>query len=663
MSGPAGERLSFLSRRTVWVPAALLVLAAGSALLLYKVWGDPKVVWLSGEAGAQWIRFDNRPSPKASWAELMTRDFRTVVEVPPNTTDAVLTVRAFRAAAVFWDGEMLQSPRDPEQWSDWKQAREVPLAGRLEPGPHELRIRVLNDTGPPAVLAYCRKLGISSGPEWEARADGDEWSSAIDVDDLRPTEISRQFPPVYEVVLEQLPLLAGIWLLIGAATFVIDARKEHLGRWGSFALSVKTFRWVLLGLWTVLALNNHWKLPIETGFDVDAHWEYVEYILQHGRIPLAPEGWQMFQSPLYYLLTAVFFKTLSFFLDSETAAWSTRLIPLACGVLQVEVCYRGSRHVFPGRNDLQCLGLVLGSLIPMNLFMNQGFGNESLNSLFSAAVVAVGFKLLHEPHSARSAKWQIVLGLFLGLGLLSKVTPLLLVPPCFVILLYVLYRDGLPLGSIVAGCARTAVTCGLVTGWYYVRNVYYLGKPFIGGWDASREIVWWQMPGYRTLHQFTRFGESLEYPVYASYKSFWDGVYTSFWLDGNLSSIVYYDYRPPWNYDFMLAGAWLAVLPTIAILLGGCSTLWRKADSTRDCLVFAVVCIAIYFAALIDMNLSVPFYSHARAMVTLGLIPCYAALGAAGFDLMTRNRLARAAVYGFVGCWAVFAYVAFFVVS
>jgi hypothetical protein len=51
--------------------------------------------------------------------------------------------------------------------------------------------------------------------------------------------------------------------------------------------------------------------------------------------------------------------------------------------------------------------------------------------------------------------------------------------------------------------------------------------------------------------------------------------------------------------------------------------------------------------------------SAARDSGALGLTPCYALLGAAGFDLMVRHRLARAAVYGWMACFALFAYAAY----
>ena len=63
------------------------------------------------------------------------------------------------------------------------------------------------------------------------------------------------------------------------------------------------------------------------------------------------------------------------------------------------------------------------------------------------------------------------------------------------------------------------------------------------------------------------------------------------------------------------------------------------------------------------MNFNIPFCSHAKSTVTLGLTPCYAALTAAGFDLLTRHRATRVVSYALLGTWAVYAYVAYFVVS
>ena len=53
------------------------------------------------------------------------------------------------------------------------------------------------------------------------------------------------------------------------------------------------------------------------------------------------------------------------------------------------------------------------------------------------------------------------------------------------------------------------------------------------------------------------------YPVYSSLMGFWDGLYSSFWLDGFLSGVSGPGRSPAWNDEFMLAMA----LPPIRGLL------------------------------------------------------------------------------------------------
>src|SRR5205823_3989281 len=63
------------------------------------------------------------------------------------------------------------------------------------------------------------------------------------------------------------------------------------------------------GLWIVLFSNNVSKLPPLFGFDRDGHLDYINYILQKKALPLADDGWQMYQPPLFYLLAASIIST------------------------------------------------------------------------------------------------------------------------------------------------------------------------------------------------------------------------------------------------------------------------------------------------------------------------------------------------------------------
>ena len=77
---------------------------------------------------------------------------------------------------------------------------------------------------------------------------------------------------------------------------------------------------------------------------------------------------------------------------------------------------------------------------------------------------------------------------------------------------------------------------------------------------------------------------------------------------------------------------------------------------------FSGSCLAVMSAAMVYGFLQVPYYCVIKATYSLGLLPCYAVLVAAGFGVLTRGRIARGVVYGSLSCWGLSAYLAYFVV-
>jgi len=134
------------------------------------------------------------------------------------------------------------------------------------------------------------------------------------------------------------------------------------------------------------------------------------------------------------------------------------------------------------------------------------------------------------------------------------------------------------------------------------------------------------------------------------------------WLDGLVSGSISTPGRVPWNLRWMEAGAWLALVP-MGLLIAGALSPWQKElRSSRAALLLALATLAVYLAAMIDVYLRLPIYSTAKATYTLGLVPCYGVLVAAGAAPFMRFRLPRALIFSALACWAVAAYAAYFVV-
>jgi 4-amino-4-deoxy-L-arabinose transferase-like glycosyltransferase len=412
----------------------------------------------------------------------------------------------------------------------------------------------------------------------------------------------------------------------------------------------------------VLAINNMYKIPLGLGYDAVFHYEYISYIIKNHRIPLASEGWQMFQSPLYYVISAFFSSVLSHFTTGgNTVNILMRTIPLLCGVLQVEVTYRAIKNIFPNRKDLQILGIIVGGLLPMNIYISQFVGNEPLAGLLSAVTVMMSLRLLDSDYS-QIPKWYFpALGLVLGLAMLAKATPVLLCPPLALFLVHSMLRRRIRTPRIAFNLVLVFGIAFAVCGWYYLRNWVEFGKPFVGGWDLVRNIAWWQDPGYRTIYDFLTFGTSLHHPIYSGINGFWDSIYSTFWTDGFLSSIITFEGRPPWNYGPMISGALLSVVPSAGILLGILKTVLVEKYANMGKL-FAVTCTGIYVAALLYMYLTLPIYATAKATYTIGILPCYAIVCTNGLDLIMRNTYMAAFVNAIIVCWGVVAYSSYLVV-
>jgi hypothetical protein len=112
----------------------------------------------------------------------------------------------------------------------------------------------------------------------------------------------------------------------------------------------------------------------------------------------------------------------------------------------------------------------------------------------------------------------------------------------------------------------------------------------------------------------------------------------------------------------MLAGAWLALLPTTAIGIGAVISLINIFKKSHRVQIFCILCILIYLSAILYLFLTVPIYSTAKATYALGIIPCFAVLCVEGFKYLTSRLLLKAVVYGVLACFVFASYAAYFVI-
>ncbi len=619
---------------------------------------SPDVLLLVNHSGGQWIKYDSEFELSAKPAKQTQCEFKYIFNTNRKIDNARIAVQALKKCSVFLDGVNIFSSLYESY--NWKKVHDINVPFTVKSGMHEILIIVTSENSYPSVIAYSKNIPVKTGAGWLASMDGKNWQKAVPVSKVKQPATAKNFPfsgTAFVSILPWLTIVFGMALLISLFFRCNDNGKKNLLSWWTEPSHV---RWVVLFLWVVLAINNMFRLTFQAGPDIWGHIEYIDYIVKKGSLPLASEGWQMYQAPLNYILSAPLYALLLKWFDLPFIVKMMAMIPVVCGLLQIEIVYRMARLVFADRKDLQMIAVITGSVLPIHTYACQYLGNEPLAGFFISLVSLLCLSLIMPDPKERHPGYFVLLGFVWGLALLSKMNA---VPFALVLIVVLAFHMRLlqkPLNLMLMPLMIVFGVSMLISGWYYLRNYVKLGSPFAGIFDRLQITYWWQDPGYRTWSQILSFGHSLSYPVYSGVTSFWDMLYSTLWLDGLNSGLI--DFIP-WNENFMIAGTLLALVPSLLIVTGIISIWLNNKVVYRNAVIFSAGTITLFVVIMMDIFIVRSAYSVTKSTYTLGLLPCYAILAAAGAEPFFRNRTIRTVTTAFFACWAFAAYAAYFVVK
>ena len=312
--------------------------------------------------------------------------------------------------------------------------------------------------------------------------------------------------------------------------------------------------------------------------------------------------------------------------------------------------------MFPEHPRRQLIGLIVATFLPMQLYLYQLPTNEILAATLSSAVFLVTLRVLRT--GAPSLRLHGLLGLCLGLALMAKVSALLVVVVALGMLAVRLVAR--PRQALLRGAAGLGLAAGialLICGWHYARVWSRFGTPLFGNWDPDAGFRWWQDTGYRTARDYLRFGRALSAPLFAGFVGVWDGLYSTLWGDGLCSGEASIWMAPPWCSDLMSVGYLLALIPALAILIGGVVFLirWIRQPNLRDAAVLGLAFVT--FMVVVFMTLQVPYYGMVKSFYGPGALLPLCVFAAVGLDLaMTRARWSAALLLVLLGTWALASY-------
>ena len=644
--------------RAVLISLAAIFGVTAVAGLIWLCQRDPGINFLPPDKRAEWIFFPAAVDAKARGVADLDTLFRREFTLQRSTPGALLSIRAAKRVQLTINDQKVDLVAN----HNWKDTSTVEVSGLLKDGPNAIEARVFNDNGPPALWLSLTgdQLSLRSDQNWIASFTGSAWRGAA-------LATSPRFPgrgnsiDSSERTLTALTKVWPLWLLFGAAAFVFCVG----GSWWLHRHSINadwTTAVIVFGfasLWLILFWHNAQILPDAIGFDAPHHLSYIKYLQEHHSLPLPGQGVEMFQPPLYYIVSAVVLSLFRLSTTDPLAILLLRALTMLFGIAQVVLVFASLRLIFPGRPNLQLIGAGVAAFLPMHLYVSHYPTNETLAGVLVSASIYLALRMV----TSGASSWQSysVLGMLMGAALLTKATAILAVP--FIVL--ALARQ---LACARASAAKWTTTLGSVVvitavmcSWHYLR-VSKFGSPLVGGWDPVTGLFWWQDDGYHTISYFARFGESLVRPLFSVTASFMDGLYSTLWGDGLCSGVADLLSRPPWNYDLMCAGYLLSLFPTALLLIGAVTALAQLfRDLRSDVFIMVGLCLTLAMA-LLYFNLKVPCYASVKAFYGLGAVIPLGFFVARGWNIVTRrSRVLQLSIGVLLVVWAMNSFASFWI--
>jgi tetratricopeptide (TPR) repeat protein len=666
---PPGKPMEIRARLGLrpWQRSAL-VLGLIALALTWLAWvcrHDPKINFLSRDERAEWVFFPRAVDATAHPVASLDTVFRRQFELDDQPRAARLNMRAGKRAELKINGASVEIAAA----DNWKDVVSADVAAFLRTGTNSIEGRVFNDNAPAALwlTLTAGRFTLRSDGTWEASCTDSAW---------RPAALAAtpRFPgpgnPVGggEETFRAVGVIWPMWLMFAGIAVVICAGSRWISRWlkpeASSGLSRRQSVILLLvigSLWILLFWNNAGLMPFLQGFDSQHHLDYIKYVQERRALPLPTEGFEMFQPPLYYVVSAVALSLGGLSVDTQSGILALRFLTLLFGVLQFTLVFLSVRLCFPGRTAAQLVGLLLAAFLPMQLYLSHYVTNETLAATLATASIYLGLRLFRTKDPFVS---QFVwLGLGMGAALLTKATALLVILPLFLAVIVRLFVQRAPVALWLRHFGTLCTVVAVACGWHYVRIWQQFGTPVVGNWDVAAGFAWWQDSGSHTASDYARFGRSLVTPLFSGFGSFADGIYSTLWGDGLCGGVADLAYRPPWNYNLMVGGYLLALAPALLILVGVAVACWRFIRKPSVDLIVLAGSSGAVILGVIFMTLKVASYAQVKAFYGLALLVPLCFFGAVGWEVVTRGRrLLQGALGVLLLVWAMNSFASFWII-
>jgi 4-amino-4-deoxy-L-arabinose transferase-like glycosyltransferase len=219
-----------------------------------------------------------------------------------------------------------------------------------------------------------------------------------------------------------------------------------------------------------------------TGYDFGAHWDHIEWFRQHLSIPAPTVARTAYHAPLYHFIGGMGRRL-------GLAERGLQALSVAMATARLVLLAIGLRLALPSSPRARAAALLLAAVVPCSVHLDAMLTQETLSGLLATAACVLCL-LVFRASVERRWRWAVLLGIVIGLELLTKVSALVLIA--------VVAAAG-PLEALLApplnrgewrrrlGPWAVALLVALaVGGWWYARIDVLYGKPFVSSWDFEK---------------------------------------------------------------------------------------------------------------------------------------------------------------------------------
>jgi hypothetical protein len=616
-----------------WLLVLVLFVLPYFLLLSYFSYFGKDVVYLRG-GGPPWMQ-NPEDSPVANgFPHDFPATYATSFNLGAPPVKGYLEINAVKSYVLSVNGAKLTTEEETVK-RNWKSASRHDIAPYLRQGENSINIYVRSPYSITALKVRGEAVGadgagvsLDSGDSWAVASVkpfpplgivGNTWNQVEVVahesfmDRLR----SGQYWPGSLFIFSGAALLILALLLLPGMSRAVDGFllifiPESLR--GQKARK-KLFNASVIAIFTVLGFvlfNNFLKYPAARTGDTQFHMEYLNHFLESWRIPLASEGFQMYNPPAFYLISAFLYRLAGPGGTFDGVERYAQLINTVSALLTVLVVFLALKRLIRDRGVL-LLTLLVAAFLPINIYKAPSISAENMTALICTTAIFFWVRYIEKP----GIKPVLLMGLFTGIGFLTRYTTLMVaigVTAGFIYIALIRDRD---IKTILREYGLYVLVTGAVSGWYYVRNLVHFHKlfPFNGSPDL---FFFRQVPGYHDWNFYSDIGGILiNNPLSKNtlMESFPGGFYSTFWYDGHRLFVTTHDFV----LIFVLLA--LALLPTLLIIWGIQQSCAGAFSGTRDrdqaFAVGSAVTVALSFTAAMLLGLRMPFYSSTKAFYIL----------------------------------------------